>query len=365
MVPLQSNNVLELHKWRHQIDLSPPYQRLSIWDTKKRQTFIDSIINGFDVPKLYFHEILRADSHYRYAVIDGKQRLQSLWEFMSNIFPLSDDFVFFDDERLHAAGSTYDVLMREFPRLRARFDDFEVPVTVVQVDDDDFIEKLFVRLNIQVPLSAPERRNALGGPLPFLIRKIGVGDFFRVSSALPNNRLQHFDVAAKFLYLTHVNAIASTKRETLDNFVEAFRDYRDQDKPEASEKSLNELQQRTEAVLVDMYHFFSKRDPLLSSQGRIVLYFHLFRIHRDLGMPVQADREMLEQFNEAVTIARRKSYRRGVGSQEELSSLEQDVLVPFDKEKQSLNDAAAIERQYRYLADYFLETFDVTLPLPP
>ncbi len=86
--------------------------------------------------------------------------------------------------------------MAKFPRLRARFDSFDVPVTIVQTDDVNFIEDLFARLNIQVPLTAPERRNALGGPFPLLIRKIGLHSFFTQSVRIRNNRLQHFDLAA-------------------------------------------------------------------------------------------------------------------------------------------------------------------------
>ena len=37
-------------------DLEPLYQRQSeVWGEEKRQLFIDSLLNGFDVPKLYFH----------------------------------------------------------------------------------------------------------------------------------------------------------------------------------------------------------------------------------------------------------------------------------------------------------------------
>ena len=103
MRPLRSNDVHQLFEWRDEIDLDPPYQRLSVWDKEKRQTFIDSVLNGFDIPKLYFHDVEDSSrSEYRYAVIDGKQRMQALWEFMSNQLPLADDFVFFDDPKLDA-----------------------------------------------------------------------------------------------------------------------------------------------------------------------------------------------------------------------------------------------------------------------
>lgn len=366
MYPLRSNNILQLFEWKEQIDLDPPYQRLSIWDPLKKQSFIDSVINGFDIPKLYFHQVSPASSKtnkYKYAVIDGKQRLLALWEFMSNSLPLAEDFVFFEDETIHAAGAKYEDLMAEFPRLRARFDSFDIPITIVQTDDTNFIDDLFARLNIQVPLSAPERRNALGGPLPFLIRKIGLHDFFTKSARIRNDRLQHFDVAIKFLYLTRVNGIESTKKKALDDFVKEFRKYRDTGRSEASPEQLQALEVRTVSTLDKMKGFFDSNDWLLVSQGRVTLYFHIFRIHQNANRPVPFTKQMLGQFNDEVTAARKKSQRRATGSAEELSALEQ-TLVAFDVEKQSPNDAGAITRQYNHFRSYFASVFNVNLLEP-
>ena len=363
MYPLRANSVIQLFQWKDQIDLDPPYQRLSIWDREKKQNFIDSVINDFDIPKLYFRELsrpLEKPGQYKYAVVDGKQRLIALWEFMSNDLLLSRNFVFFEDPSMTAAGRSYNELMGSFPRLRARFDSFDVPVTVIQTDEDNFVEELFTRLNVQVPLSAPEFRNALGGPLPYLIRKVGVSPFFKESTRISQARLQNLDMAAKFLYLARVNAVESTKKVTLDAFVKDFRDRRQRGQPEASEQALGALEDATLGILDIMRDFFGQSSPLLASQGRATLYFHLFRIHRNMDRPVPFTRQMLEQFNEQVTAARKKSQRIALGADEASTELEQ-VLVYFDREKQSPNDAGAIKRQYSYMREYFRAVFNVAL----
>ena len=56
MHSLRASNVLELFEQRDLIDIDPPYQRLSRWDEANQRLFIDSIINGVDIPKAYFHE---------------------------------------------------------------------------------------------------------------------------------------------------------------------------------------------------------------------------------------------------------------------------------------------------------------------
>jgi len=91
---------------KNRIDLEPPYQREGgVWSIEKQQLFIDSLINNFDVPKLYFHDISHRNEPFLWAVIDGKQRLQAIWEFFSDKFALADDFSFIGDHRNISDGS--------------------------------------------------------------------------------------------------------------------------------------------------------------------------------------------------------------------------------------------------------------------
>lgn len=93
------------------IDVDPPYQRESgVWSTDKKQLFVDSLINNFDVPKIYLHDKTGDESPYSYAVIDGKQRLDAVWNFMAGKFNLASDFRFIGDdggEDAFKAGASY------------------------------------------------------------------------------------------------------------------------------------------------------------------------------------------------------------------------------------------------------------------
>lgn len=364
MSPLRANNILDLYQQRHLIDLDPPYQRLSVWDRIKQQRFIDSVINGVDTPKLYFHEITGstgASQRYRFSVIDGKQRLLSLWAFIANELPLPSDFVYFDNESYDATGLTYDELLNRFPILRARFDDFEVPVILVEADKDEFIEQLFWRLNVQVPLSAPESRNVLGGPLPLLIRKVGLTAYFKESVRIRNNRFQHYDLAAKFIYIYHNSGFVSTKKVNLDNFVKSMKEARERGDTVASEESLASLERGINEHLLQAHSFFGPNSPLLGSVGRMTLYFHIFRLCNRAGLQMPMSLHMLERFNADVTAARRKSQRMSQGSGEDFEGLEHQ-LVLFDQDKQSVNDGSALRRQYGHLRDYMVQKYRITLP---
>jgi len=109
------SSTLIVYSERDGIQLDPDYQRISgIWTREKRQLLIDSIINGFDVPKLYFHEFVPFQKiglkKFRYAIIDGKQRLQTIWDFIDGKISLSEDFEYLRDDKVKAAGLGYSQL---------------------------------------------------------------------------------------------------------------------------------------------------------------------------------------------------------------------------------------------------------------
>src|SRR4051794_31447606 len=110
--PLTHSGVAYVYAERERILTDPNYQRVSdIWSREKRQLLIDSILNGFDLPKLYFHEFKPMREiegrRFRYAIIDGKQRLEAIWAFMDGKFPLGDDFIYLPDPDVKVGGLTY------------------------------------------------------------------------------------------------------------------------------------------------------------------------------------------------------------------------------------------------------------------
>ena len=361
---LRDNNVRHLYAQKEQINLDPPYQRLSVWDTEKRQRFIDSVINEIDTPKIYFHDLAGqsiSSPGLRFSVIDGKQRMLALWEFMANELPLRPDFVYLHDESLNGAGYTYEQLLRKSPILRSKFDNFKVPVISVKAEGEEFIEQLFYRLNIQVPLSAPEHRNMMGGPIPLLIRKIGFTPFFGESVQFSNQRFQHLNLAAKFLLISYANDFVSTKKGDLDDFVIRMKSDREQEKEVASPQALGDLENRTRTELDRLHAFFGRQNPLLRSVGRVTLYFHIFRVCSSTGHEFPLSMPMLEQFNEDVTHARQKSQTLALESGAPLNETESN-LVRFDVEKQSPNDEGAVKRQYGYLRKYMADKYSAELP---
>jgi len=61
----------------------PGFQRNYVWDIKRASKLIESLIIGLPVPQIFLHEAARN----RFNVIDGQQRLMSIYYFMKQRFP--------------------------------------------------------------------------------------------------------------------------------------------------------------------------------------------------------------------------------------------------------------------------------------
>jgi hypothetical protein len=68
------------------IDLEPQYQRRSRWDNKKRSLLIESLLLNIPIPPIFLFEI----EYGQYEVVDGRQRLETLKDFLDNLFPLKN-----------------------------------------------------------------------------------------------------------------------------------------------------------------------------------------------------------------------------------------------------------------------------------
>lgn len=343
-----------------EINFEPQYQRLAdLWSEERRQLFVDSLINGFDIPKLYFHDLSRGSklSPGRYAIIDGKQRLRAIKSFVDGEFPLSDEFQDVEQSEpetaSRAAGMTYTDLARRVPNLKARLDSARLPIILIQTEDRELIEEMFSRLNEALPLNAPEKRNALRGPLPPHIRSLARSEFFTRHVAYSNGRYRHMDLATKFLYIEHKRGLTDLKRRHLDEFVKSFRRMR-------MVRKARELHERCTLILDEMNRVFDKQpDPLLQSVGMITVYYCLFRDAFGQSWLRKIDRRTLEAFDKARTENRETLKRINelvLENRRVPPNLQSNpVLAAFERYVQSPNDFTALQQRYRILR-HFIET---------
>jgi hypothetical protein len=326
---LSQSTVLYLYSERETIDFEPEYQRDSdIWPLSKQQLLIDSVINGFDLPKFYFHEhqipLKKAQLFYRFGVIDGKQRLLALWNFIEGKIHLSTDFNYFRNASLNVGGMTYQEISAKHPDLKMRFDAYNLSVISINSPDLNLVEEMFFRLNEAEPLNAPEKRNARPGAMPKMIRDIASHNFFERKVKIGGARYKHYDLAAKFLLFEKENSVTDTKKAKLDKFVDENQD----------EATANALGLKVRENLKKLNDCFVEQDALLKNLAMITLFYLFFRGLRD-----EQTTSLRKQFSDFEQL--RRSNRQGAES-DEFGKIDME-LIEFDRLSQSPNDKSALE----------------------
>lgn len=124
-----------------QLDLEPPYQRKSVWSRKERQRFLDTIVRNYPSPAIFLHVTYSPDGSPEYHVVDGKQRLTTILDFVENKIRLATDF---GDTRID--GKRWKDL-EGFPAIRKSFWNYKL--TVEEIDDvaEPVVREVFERLN--------------------------------------------------------------------------------------------------------------------------------------------------------------------------------------------------------------------------
>lgn len=352
--------VAKFRRMKDVVDLSPPYQREGgIWGIDTRAGLIDSILNGLDVPKLYFEKessrrLNPAGLTYQYAVIDGKQRLEAIASFLSGELRLADDFRFFEDENVRAERLTLFELQERYPAVAQRFIDYELPIVSVTSDSGDLIEEMFQRLNASSSLNAAERRNAISGATRESANELSQHELLLSRSPIKNARYKYRELGAKFLAIEHQlgtrGRLSDTKADTLHRLFVATHG----DNPSISSATMRDYQASAMETLDRMLLAFTDNDPLLASIGTVVVYYLTFR---DSSVAAIANRQSLQEFEDL----RREASRLA----EDASTYARPANVrlrEYNVFVQSTNDGKALERRAEILSA-FLKARTGTNPL--
>ncbi|WP_036109963.1 MULTISPECIES: DUF262 domain-containing protein [Luteibacter] len=323
---------------RDKIDFEPSYQRKGRrWSNSDKQYLVDSILNGFDVPKFYMADFTYAPSPLNekrksYAVIDGKQRLEAIFDFFDDKFTLSSSFTLLSNPKTELRGKTYSDLKQDHPDVAEEFDNFNPDVVGVISDDIKYIEELFVRLNRGKPLSGAELRNAISSPISEMIRRIGNHPFFSTAVRFDTNKGQNLNSAAKLL-MFEVSGLQETKKVNLDRFVQQH---------EGQSSSVEAAVPIVFETLELMAETFQFRDHILQSEGPVPVYYWLTRNASEDEIPYI--RDFLDEFQEII----KAPHSRKRGS---LVSLES--WTAYKAASRSVNDKTSHELRYKVLRASF------------
>ncbi|MCK6599970.1 MAG: DUF262 domain-containing protein, partial [Bdellovibrionaceae bacterium] len=230
------------------------------------------MINGFDIPKIYladftFFNSKLNNSDYFYAIIDGKQRLLSIFNFIENKIKLNKDIIYYKNTTLDLGGLTYKDLLIQYPEIVEEFENYNLSIISVITDEDNKIEEMFVRLNRGKSLTGSEIRSAMQGPIPKMINELAEHNFFNSKIKFEVKRKLEQNLVAKLIIIESNLGFTSTKKKDIDDFVLKNKN------KEVSD--FIELRSSIKSNLDTMSSIFQNKDPLLKSSGPIVLYYWL------------------------------------------------------------------------------------------
>lgn len=293
----------------NKLDMAPTYQRkANLWSDWKKAHLIDSILNDFDMPKIYVADFTQSlspalnEKKKPYSIIDGKQRLGAIFDFFKDDLPLNLSFVFDQEPELNLGGLTYSQLP---PSIASKFDSFSPVVMSVVTNDENRITEMFTRLNSGESANSAERRNAIPGPVTRIIRQITANRFFIHKTKFPTARMQEFNLAAKLALIEFKGGFVDTKARNLDAFaregahffVEGFVKRKtkltEEEEIQLWEK-YNSVEDKVLRTLDKLSIEFADKDPLLSNPGTIPIYYWLMR--NDPELCKSAIRPFLEMF---------------------------------------------------------------------
>ncbi|HOZ06351.1 MAG TPA: DUF262 domain-containing protein [Arenimonas sp.] len=339
MFKVQSHATRTLSWWHKQsakIDFNPTYQRKgNLWGDRDKAFLIDSILNEFDLPKIYIADFTILNTalntkNLPYAVIDGRQRLESIFQFFDDELRLNGDFKLFTRPDLDLGGMKYSELRSKHPEISEIFEEFNLDVMSVITDDAEKIKDLFVRLNKSKALTGAELRNAMAGIVPDLIRNLADRSFFKEITRFSIERGQDYNAAAKFLIIEFKGDFVDLKKKNLDQFV---KDGAQTDDPEP----YYDAAYRAKEVIEKLAVAFQRKDTLLSSQGLLPLIYQLAK--REISAP-----ELRAYFSDLD--ARRKDNQKTV----KLDAPSADpALLAFESNVRNVNDQGSLTAAFAFL----------------
>ncbi|HBO1843018.1 TPA: DUF262 domain-containing protein [Pseudomonas aeruginosa] len=146
-------NISDFLEWQQTglLELSPKFQRRSVWTEKAKSYLVDTVLRGKPIPKILITQTLNAGRNIR-TVVDGQQRLRAILGYVNGDFKVS---------RAHNkdyAGLVFDELPED---VKSEYLQYEIGVDMLfDLAFEDILD-VFARLNTySVKLNPQELLNA-------------------------------------------------------------------------------------------------------------------------------------------------------------------------------------------------------------
>jgi hypothetical protein len=245
---------------RERIDTNPDYQRPPVWSLSQKRLLIDTILRGYDIPKMYWRKISKNPD--KYEVVDGQQRLRAIWEFMNGEFDLgktADQLNGVVLKNLKYKDNDPNKIIPD--ELRLSLDTYTLDIIVLTDTDDEEVREMFLRLQNGTTLKSQEKRNAMAGKMRDFIKNLSTHKFFD-SCNYDNSRFTFDLIAAQMTKLEMEGGSCNIKNGDLNKM---YSDYENFDATSLKAKKIKR-------VLDFLLLCFPSKTPELERYSSVSLY---------------------------------------------------------------------------------------------
>lgn len=183
-IPMKVKNLHKMYQ-RNNLTFENEIQRVfEQWKDDQKSLLIHSILDDYIIPPIYLIKEDKGSKDSRgraisdYDVLDGKQRLTTVFDFVDGKFALSDitPTIEIDDVEYDLAGKRFDELDEE---LQENITNYGFTIYNLEGNSDEEVEEFFLRINGGVSLSKNQiTKGKVGIKMMSYLNKLLEKDFF-------------------------------------------------------------------------------------------------------------------------------------------------------------------------------------------
>lgn len=199
----------------------PSFQRRFRWPTRLKQWLIDSILKGIPVPAISCYRDKGDDGVTRYQVIDGKQRLETIFAYISGEFATTR-------AAIHGQAPSFPgKLYRQLPLVaQNRIKTYSLQLQIWTNFSPDVHADVFRRMANVLPLSKPEVIMTFDSEANARAEYLAKHDWLNthLSKVAIERSTAHYFALALLLLHHPTQRFSIVQASTLENFARGVRD---------------------------------------------------------------------------------------------------------------------------------------------
>lgn len=281
----------KMNKYRFSVN----YQRKSgVWSEDKKSFLIDSILKNYPIPAIFLRPCVDTETGKTvYDVVDGKQRLEAIIDFIEDRIALTtyfaeDDFI--DESNMSGADAISGLMFTEIKQCGINLSDYvkqfwtySLNIEYLYEQKEPLVASVFDRLNRNgEPLTRQELRNAKYSNSILLpcIKELTKAAFWEDKlSRLKSVRMEDVEFVSELFFLVIEDKILESSQDVLDALYEKYGE--DREKILTAQNEFNEILKFLSAL--DLNYLANKR--LCWTTHLYSLFSLAWRLHKDGKQP--------------------------------------------------------------------------------